>query len=128
MDTPEKVNLEAGVQEDPSRPKLMNLTDFTCDICFRSPEDVAAAAKPLGGSKGKCRSSSRSAAANPPTIATLALACGHRFCTDCYGNYLDQKIKLEGESRRIQCMEEKCNLVMDEKTVGLLVSPELFER
>lgn len=124
MDDPEKVNLEAGVHEDPSRPKLMNLEDFTCDICFRSTDDFI----PAPSSKGKGRGTSKIQSLPPPTIQTLALACGHRFCTDCYGSYLGQKIKLEGESRRIQCMEEKCNLVMDEKTVGLLVSADLFER
>ena len=126
MDMPEKVNLEAGVHEDPSRPKLMALQDFTCDICFRSTSDFV---PPVASSrKGKARGASKTQPAIPPTIQTLALACGHRFCTECYSSYLDQKIKLEGESRRIQCMEDKCNLVMDEKTVGLLISPELFER
>lgn len=126
MDMPEKVNLDAGVLEDPSRPKLMQLDDFTCDVCFRSAEDHVAPvattkeAKPAGAKEETVDAA--------PTIQTLALPCGHRFCTDCYANYLEQKIKLEGESRRIQCMDEKCNLVMDEKTVGLLVSSDLFER
>jgi ariadne-1 len=126
MDMPEKVNLDAGVQEDPSRPKLMALQDYTCDICFRSTSDMVTPA--ASSSKGKGRGAAKSQPMTPPTIQTLALACGHRFCTECYNSYLDQKIKLEGESRRIQCMEEKCNLVMDEKTVGLVISPELFER
>jgi ariadne-1 len=131
MDIPEKVNLEAGVHEDPARPKLMQLQDFTCDICFRSAEDlvVAAVTKATTSSgKGKSRANSKATPVVLPTIQTLALACGHRFCTECYGHYLEQKIKLEGESRRIQCMEEKCNLVMDEKTVQLVIEPELFER
>lgn len=127
MDMPEKVNLEAGVHEDPSRPKLLALEDFTCDICFRSTSDMAPRSN-SGSSKGKARGSAKSQPLSPPTIKTLALACGHRFCTECYSSYLDQKIKLEGESRRIQCMEEKCNLVMDEKTVGLVISPDLFQR
>lgn len=58
----------------------------------------------------------------------MALACAHRFCVDCYRTYLEQKIKFEGESRRIQCMEEKCNLIVDEKTVGLVVNNDVFER
>jgi ariadne-1 len=131
MDSPEKVNLEAGVHEDPSRPNLMLLTDFTCDICFKSAEDyapTALAAKVVSGSRSKSRSISKGTTKVAPTIQTLALACGHRFCTECYTCYLTQKIKLEGESRRVQCMEEKCNLVVDEKTVSLLIEPELFER
>lgn len=134
MDTPEKVNVEAGVHENSSRPKLMNLEDFTCDICFRSAEDCGPPSSPVvtrstSSGRTKSRSISKSTAAKiTPTIQTLALACDHRFCTECYSNYLEQKIKSEGESRRIQCMEGKCNLVVDEKTVGLLVAPELFER
>ncbi len=31
MDSPDKVNLEAGVLEDPSRPKLQMLPEFTCE-------------------------------------------------------------------------------------------------
>lgn len=105
MDSPDKVKLEAGVLEDPSRPKLQMLPDFTCQVCFTSSGD-----EPSG------------------KMETLALACGHRFCRDCYGQYLGQKIREEGESRRVQCMREKCNLVVDERTVGLVVRPEVFER
>lgn len=105
MDSPERVNLEAGVHEDPSQPRLKRLADFTCDICYTTSDDC---------SDGK--------------LETLALACGHRFCRDCYQHYVEQKIQEEGESRRVQCMEEKCKLVIDEKTVGLLVKQEIFER
>ncbi|TKY85350.1 hypothetical protein EX895_005512 [Sporisorium graminicola] len=105
MDSPEEVNLEAGVHEDPSRPKLQSLADFTCEVCFMSSDDMP------GGE-----------------METLALACGHRYCRDCYQHYLEQKIQAEGESRRVQCMREKCNLVIDERTVGLVVEPKVFER
>ncbi|KAI3494640.1 hypothetical protein L1887_40456 [Cichorium endivia] len=105
MDSPDKVNLEAGVHDDPARPKLQKLPDFTCEICYMSSDD-----SPDG------------------QMDTLALACGHRYCRDCYQHYLEQKIRAEGESRRVQCMREKCNLVIDERTVGLVVMPEVFER
>ncbi|GAK64662.1 RING finger protein [Moesziomyces antarcticus] len=105
MDSPDKVNLEAGVHDDPARPKLQKLPDFTCEICYMSSDD-----SPDG------------------QMETLALACGHRYCRDCYQHYLEQKIRAEGESRRVQCMREKCNLVIDERTVGLVVVPEVFER
>ncbi|KAN0065115.1 hypothetical protein ACQY0O_001612 [Thecaphora frezii] len=105
MDSPETVNLEAGVHEDPSRPKLQMLADFTCEVCYTSSEDIK------GGK-----------------METLALACGHRYCKSCYQQYMDQKIREEGESRRMQCMKEKCNLVIDERTVGLVVEPATFDR
>lgn len=119
MDMPEKINLEAGVHEDPSRPRLQSLGDFTCDICFTSADDTVSPTKLVKGKRP---------APSEATIETIALACGHRFCTDCYRTYLEQKIKTEGESRRIQCMEEKCKLVVDERTVGLIVSPAIMER
>ncbi|PWN32169.1 putative ariadne-1 protein [Meira miltonrushii] len=122
MDAPEKVNLEAGVCQDSSKTRLQALTDFTCEICFRSAEDFAPVSR-------STRSGKRAAAPSPPpTIETLALACGHRFCTGCYRTYLEQKVMTEGESRRIQCMEEKCNLVIDEGTVGLVVRQNIAER
>jgi hypothetical protein len=34
----------------------------------------------------------------------------------------------EGESRRIQCMDSKCKMVIDERTIELLVSPATNER
>ncbi|PWZ00334.1 hypothetical protein BCV70DRAFT_226900 [Testicularia cyperi] len=105
MDSPEKVNLEAGVHEDPARPRLQKLANFTCEICFLSSDDFL-----------------------KRQMETLSLACGHRYCVDCYRHYMHQKIREEGESRRMQCMREKCNLVIDERTVGLVVEREDFDR
>jgi ariadne-1 len=119
MDAPEKVNREAGVHEDPSHPRMQALSDFTCDICFTSADDMPVP-PPKDKAKGK--------KAAPPTLNTLAMACNHRFCVDCYRTYLEQKIRIDGESRRIQCMEEKCNIVVDEHTVEMVVSPALVER
>jgi len=34
----------------------------------------------------------------------------------------------EGESRRIECMAGDCNVIVDEKTVELLVPPDILQR
>jgi ariadne-1 len=60
-------------------------------------------------------------------LETFALSCDHRFCIDCYQHYLTQKIKEEGESRHITCPGD-CKLIVDEKTVEMLVEPSVYER
>jgi hypothetical protein len=59
---------------------------------------------------------------------TLALACSHRACRDCWGTYLEGKIKAEGESVRIQCLEDGCGRVVSEKVVEGLVGDGVRER
>ena len=41
---------------------------------------------------------------------TLALVCGHTFCTDCWSAYVTSKIREEGE-HHIVCMAEDCGVV-----------------
>jgi ariadne-1 len=110
MDAPEDVKYEAGVMDDPSRPRVIEMTskdDFTCEICYSSTDDLTP---------------------EQPSLSTLALGCGHRFCKDCYSEYMLRKVQEEGESRRVQCMEEKCKLVVDERTVGLLVPLNILDK
>jgi len=49
-------------------------------------------------------------------------------CKECYSHYIQSKVVDEGESRRIQCMGKNCNVIVDEKTVELLVNPEILTR
>ncbi|RCH80044.1 hypothetical protein CU098_002904, partial [Rhizopus stolonifer] len=51
---------------------------------------------------------------------SIGLSCDHRFCQACYKQYVQQKIG-EGESRRIECPESDCQLIVDQKTVELLM-------
>jgi len=100
MDKTEEVTKEAGVIVDAQKlPKLVKIPDFSCDICCDSGDD----------------------------IESLALSCGHRFCRDCYSQYLTQKIKVEGECRNIQCPSD-CNIIVDENTIRLLVSEDTYRR
>lgn len=59
---------------------------------------------------------------------TFALGCDHRFCRNCWNEYLTGKIKSEGESARIQCMEGGCNRVVRTEAVKALVAPEVYNR
>ena len=104
MDSPEQVKYEAGVLDNPDCPRFLTLTDFTCGVCYLSADD-------MGG-----------------TIDTVALPCGHRYCHDCYAHYAQQKVAEDGESRRIECMNEGCKLVVDQDTMSKLLPPALLER
>ncbi|OBT46201.1 ariadne-1 [Pseudogymnoascus sp. WSF 3629] len=101
MDRPKKVLEEAGLgpsTEGP--PTLQVIPGFVCDICC---EDEAG-------------------------LLTFAMKCGHRYCVDCYRQYLSQKIKEEGEAAHIQCPQDGCKRIMDSKSMDLLVASDLNNR
>lgn len=101
MDKPESVLETAGLgPESAQAPTTEVVKGFTCEICC---EDT------LG-------------------LETYALKCGHRYCVDCYRQYLAQKIKDEGEAARIQCPTAGCNRIVDAKSLDLLVAAELKSR
>ncbi|OWZ63510.1 hypothetical protein AYX15_04541 [Cryptococcus neoformans] len=59
---------------------------------------------------------------------TFAMGCGHRFCKACWGEYLTGKIKEEGESGRIQCMESGCKRVVKGEMVKELAGDKTSDR
>jgi ariadne-1 len=63
-----------------------------------------------------------------PGMETYAMKCGHRYCVDCYRQYLASKIKDEGEAARIQCPTRGCNRIVDSKTLNFLVADDLKHR
>ncbi|GAA5912813.1 uncharacterized protein JCM6883_004838 [Sporobolomyces salmoneus] len=99
MEDAEGTLAKAGIHESSSQPRLKRVRGFTCEICY-----------------------------DEETKETLAMNCDHRFCKECYSQYLTSKVVDEGESRRIQCMASDCKVIVDEKTVELLVSPEILKR
>lgn len=101
MDRPEHVLEEAGLGPNTTtNPQTRVIKGFACDIC--------------------CEDS--------PGLESYALRCGHRYCVDCYRQYLAQKIKDEGEAARIQCPTAGCNRIVDSKTLDLLVASDLKNR
>lgn len=101
MDHPDKTLEEAGLGSTfAESPKTEAVRGFMCEICCESG----------------------------PDLQSYAMRCGHRFCVDCYRQYLAQKIKEEGEAARIECPQSKCSRVVDSKSLALLVSEDLKDR
>ena len=101
MENSDAVLEEAGLGPNiNSNPKTKIISGFTCVICC---EDT-------------------------PGLGTYALKCEHRYCVDCYRQYLAQKIKDEGEAARIQCPTSGCNRIVDSKSLDLLVAADLKSR
>ena len=101
MDKPNLVLEAAGLGPDNlNAPSTKVIPGFVCDICCE----------------------------DNPDLETYALRCGHRYCVDCYRQYLAQKIKDEGEAARIQCPTNKCHRIVDSKSLDLLVTTDLRSR
>lgn len=102
MDQMEETLEGAGLGESSSTrpPRLEKIKGFACDICCE----------------------------DDPDLKTFAMKCDHRFCIDCYKQYLYTKIKDEGEAARIRCPGEGCTRIVDSKSLDLLVSDDLRER
>lgn len=50
------------------------------------------------------------------------LECGHKFCTQCWGEYLTTKIMEEGLGQSISCAAHGCDIIVDDVTVMKLVN------
>ena len=101
MERPETVLDNAGLGSGSGQiPTTKVMKKFTCSICY-------------GDEYG---------------LETYALKCGHRYCVDCYRQYLAQKIRNEGEAARIQCPTEGCHQIVDSRSMDLLVASELKAR
>ncbi|KAL9048964.1 MAG: hypothetical protein Q9162_007462 [Coniocarpon cinnabarinum] len=91
----------AGLGRRDSAPRqLKKMPGFVCEIC--------------------CEDS--------PELQTFAMKCEHRFCSDCYRQYLTQKVKEEGESARIRCPGDGCNQIVDSRSIDLLIADEVKSR
>ena len=101
MDRPEAMLDAAGLEPDSIHQAVVQkVPGFTCEICME----------------------------DDPGLETYALKCGHRYCLDCYTQYLESKIKEDGEAARIQCPTRGCNRIVDSKSLNFLVSDKLKDR
>ncbi|TIA87764.1 hypothetical protein E3P99_02993 [Wallemia hederae] len=82
--------------------RLKRVKGFTCEICFTGSEDTS--------------------------TQTLALGCGHRFCSDCWKMHCEEKINGQGESRKIECMGSDCQTVLSEQVISQIVPHDIFKR
>jgi ariadne-1 len=120
MDAPDAVLRDAGEPAPPASPtfppaKRARLTqstsstdtsdatfaehDFTCNICYDTP----------------------------PPEEQFALRCSHKFCVGCWGAYVAEKIKGQGQIR-VTCMHEECKAVVDEPSIERLVDAACYDR
>lgn len=99
MDSPDKVLDSAGISITPQTVTKPEDELFTCEICCD----------------------------DDPNMEIQSLACGHAFCKACFDQYTTQKI-LEAENRPIQCPQDQCNIVMDEKIVASVVGHNTNEK
>jgi ariadne-1 len=102
MEKTEEILETAGLSQDSTTnpPKIQKVKGFVCDICCDDDSNMD----------------------------TFAMKCGHRFCLDCYRQYLATKIQDEGEAARIRCPGEGCTRIVDSKSLDLLVTADLQER
>ena len=121
MDSPEKALAEAGIHEGGAQPRLKRVRGFTCEVCY---DDATSETLALSCDM-RCASKSSSPRFSNFVLIPLFSAID---CKSCYSQYVTSKIVDEGESRRIQCMGSKCNVIVDEKTIELLVEPDVMAR
>jgi ariadne-1 len=57
-----------------------------------------------------------------PSSLMTGLACGHRFCKECWVNYLTTKIIEEGQGQKISCAAHGCDILVDDQTVITLIT------
>ena len=102
MEKTDEVLETAGLGQDSTTnpPKVEQIPGFVCDICCDDDKD----------------------------LRTFAMKCGHRFCLNCYRQYLGTKIQDEGEAARIRCPGEGCTRIVDSKSLDLLVTADLQDR
>ena len=101
MEKAETLLDEAGLGSQSIRPPQIEVMSGTiCEICFENGDEMR----------------------------TYAMVCNHRYCADCYAQYLTQKVKEEGEAARIQCPRDGCRRIVDTKSLKLLVDDKIRER
>lgn len=61
-----------------------------------------------------------------PGTQMTSLECGHRFCLQCWNEYLTTKIMEEGVGQTIGCPAHKCPILVDDDTaMGLVRDPRV---
>lgn len=58
---------------------------------------------------------------------TFISRCGHRFCQDCWREYIVTKVKDEGQCS-FKCMQDGCPTYMDEPSIERLAPGTTFQR
>ncbi|CAD6244757.1 GSCOCG00013458001-RA-CDS [Cotesia congregata] len=56
-----------------------------------------------------------------PRSLMTGLECGHRFCGDCWAEYLSVKVMSEGKCLSISCPAHKCEILVDDASAMALI-------
>ena len=92
---------KAGLGRDNNQsPKVSKARNFACSICYEDGND----------------------------LETFKMRCGHEYCIECYQHYLIGRIKDDGEAARIQCPKDRCDRIVDSKSLHLLVPKDVEDR
>ncbi|KAI9000153.1 hypothetical protein DFJ74DRAFT_459777 [Hyaloraphidium curvatum] len=67
-------------------------------------------------------------AASGPNEPSVRLACGHRFCVDCYRSFVKSIVTEDGQLGKLRCMEVGCKVAVDADVVRALVDDDVWER
>lgn len=57
-----------------------------------------------------------------PSSMMTGLECGHKFCMQCWTEYLTTKIMQEGMGQTISCAAHGCDILVDDATVMRLIT------
>lgn len=96
--SPFRKALNASKKQRVTRSSSATSSEVTCEICFLSL----------------------------PSETMTGLECGHKFCTQCWTEYLTTKIMDEGMGQTISCAAHACDILVDDATVmKLVVDPKV---
>jgi ariadne-1 len=127
MEDSEQTLAKAGIQDSGNQPRLKRVRGFVCEVCYDegAQETLALSCDHRCESGGPGETERKEERAQK--LMRFIVVLLYPVCKDCYAHYVSSKIN-DGESRRIQCMGNKCNVIVDEKTVELLVSHDVLVR
>lgn len=130
MEDAEVTLAKAGIHEGGSQPRLKRVRGFTCEVCYDDETKETLALN----CDHRCKFFSSPSFLSLSPLSLFRTRADEKgmiervVCKECYSHYIQSKVVDEGESRRIQCMGKNCNVIVDEKTVELLVNPEILTR
>lgn len=63
-----------------------------------------------------------------PFADTHALKCGHRFCKDCWEDYLEDAVTKQKSGVCTRCPQHKCTFIVDDVTMKSIVSEASWKK
>ncbi|CAG7854728.1 E3 ubiquitin-protein ligase dbl4 {ECO:0000250/UniProtKB:P36113, ECO:0000305} {ECO:0000250/UniProtKB:P36113}; AltName: Full=DNA-break-localizing protein 4 {ECO:0000303/PubMed:23628481}; AltName: Full=Histone E3 ligase 1 {ECO:0000250/UniProtKB:P36113} [Serendipita indica DSM 11827] len=127
MEDPSKVLIKAGIEPDATSPRspirsTSSQPPKESSFSFRRSTRKNPVPDPVTESKFMCPICCDD---EPPS--TLALACNHRFCSDCWSQYLEGKVRDEGECV-VRCMKDGCSLLVPDSFIKEHSSAKTYDR